>query len=141
MMGASAVLKLQKVGFSAEQVEALADFMDTQVASKADVEGAEHRLGARLQEVKSELEAVEHRFGARFQEFRSESKADVEGVEHRLGARFQETKIELEAVEHRLETRILEAKNDLLKTIIAVMVMNSAVVLAAMFGLAKLLGH
>jgi hypothetical protein len=101
MMGASAVLKLQKVGFSAEQVEALADFMDTQVASKAD----------------------------------------VEGVEHRLGARLQETKTELEAVEHRLETRILEAKNDLLKTIIAVMVMNSAVVLAAMFGLAKLLGH
>jgi DNA-binding transcriptional MerR regulator len=101
MMGASAVLKLQKVGFSAEQVEALADFMDTQVASKADVEGVEHRLGARLQEVKTELEAVEH----------------------------------------RLESRILEAKNDLLKTIIAVMVVNSAVILAAMFGLAKLLGH
>lgn len=111
-MGASAVLKLQKVGFSAEQVEALADFMDTQVASKADVEGVEHRLGARLQE------------------FRSEAKADVEGI-----------KADMASLEHRLESRILEAKNDLLKTIIAVMVVNSAVILAAMFGLAKLLGH
>ena len=37
-MSASAVLKLQKVGFSIEQVEALADFMDTQTASKVDLE-------------------------------------------------------------------------------------------------------
>lgn len=130
MMGASAVLKLQKVGFSVEQVEALADFMDTQVASKADVEGVEHRLGARLQEVKTELEAVEHRLGARLQEFRSEAKADVEGI-----------KADMVSLEHRLESRILEAKTDLLKTIIAVMVVNSAVILAAMFGLAKMLGH
>jgi hypothetical protein len=32
-MSASAILKLQKVGFTTEQVEALADFMDTQSAS------------------------------------------------------------------------------------------------------------
>lgn len=36
-MSASAILKLQKVGFTTEQVEALADFMDTQAASKADL--------------------------------------------------------------------------------------------------------
>jgi hypothetical protein len=145
MMGASAVLKLQKVGFSAEQVEALADFMDTQVASKADVEGVEHRLGARLQEFRSEskadVEGVEHRLGARLQEV----KTELEAVEHRFGARLQEfrseAKADVEGVEHRLESRILESKNDLLKTIIAVMVVNSAVILAAMFGLAKLLGH
>lgn len=46
-MGASAVLRLQKVGFSAEQVEALADFMDTQAAGKADLKAAEHRLDTR----------------------------------------------------------------------------------------------
>lgn len=36
-MSASAILKLQSVGFSREQVEALADFMDTQAASKVDL--------------------------------------------------------------------------------------------------------
>ncbi|WP_298956490.1 DUF1640 domain-containing protein [uncultured Methylobacterium sp.] len=43
-MSASSVLKLQKAGFSTEQVEALADFMDTQAASKADLEAAVHKL-------------------------------------------------------------------------------------------------
>jgi hypothetical protein len=63
-MSASAVLKLQKVGFTIEQVEALADFMDTQAASKADLfketaairgdlEGAEHRLETRIIETRS----------------------------------------------------------------------------------------
>ncbi len=43
-MSAAAVLKLQKAGFTTEQVEALADFMDTQVASKADLDNAVHKL-------------------------------------------------------------------------------------------------
>ena len=50
-MSASAVLKLQKVGFTIEQVEALSDFMDTQAASKADL------LEAKA-ELKADLEAV-----------------------------------------------------------------------------------
>lgn len=43
-MSAAAVLKLQKAGFTTEQVEALADFMDTQAASKADLDNAVHKL-------------------------------------------------------------------------------------------------
>ncbi len=36
-MSASAVLNLQKAGFSTEQVEALAAFLDTQACSKSDL--------------------------------------------------------------------------------------------------------
>ena len=104
-MSASAVLKLQKVGFSAEQVEALADFMDTQAASKADLAETKAELKADLAEVKAELKA------------------------------------DMLAVGHRLESKIADVKSDLLKTIIGVMMVNSAVVLGAIFGLAKLLGH
>lgn len=111
-MSASAVLRLQKVGFSAEQVEALADFMDTQAASKADLEAAEHRLDTRLLESKAELEAVEHRLNARLLENRAELKGCIADV-----------------------------RSDLLKTILAVMVVNAAVVVGAMVGLVKLLGH
>ena len=56
-MSANAVLKLQKAGFTTEQVEALADFMDTQAASKADLEKTEHRLDTRIAEMKTELKA------------------------------------------------------------------------------------
>ncbi|MBP2230004.1 hypothetical protein J2847_003307 [Azospirillum agricola] len=56
-MSASAILKLQKVGFTAEQVEALADFMDTQAASKADLGEAKAELKADIAAVRSELRA------------------------------------------------------------------------------------
>lgn len=60
-MGASTILKLQKVGFSAEQVEALADFMDTQVASKADLEAATHRLEMQISDIRSDMKLLEQR--------------------------------------------------------------------------------
>jgi len=70
-MSAAAILKLQTAGFSLEQVTALAELVDTQAASKPD-----------LQEVKSELKSD-------LAEVRSELKSDLAQVEHRL-----ETKIE-----------------------------------------------
>ncbi len=57
-MSASAVLKLQKVGFSIEQVEALADFMDTQAASKADLNDAKAELKSDIAGVRSEIAEV-----------------------------------------------------------------------------------
>lgn len=57
-MSASAILKLQKVGFTAEQVEALADFMDTQAASKADLEAAVHKIDLKIADVKAEVVEV-----------------------------------------------------------------------------------
>ena len=56
-MSASAILKLQRVGFTSEQVEALAELIDTQAASKTDLEAAEHRLDTRIIETKAELKA------------------------------------------------------------------------------------
>jgi len=59
------------------------------------------------------------------------------------------TKADLRETETRLEAKIVttvaEAKTDLLKAILAIVVtaatLNVALVLGAMFGLAKLLGH
>jgi hypothetical protein len=111
-MSASAVLKLQKVGFTVEQVEALADFMDTQAASKADLF--------------KETAAI---------------RADLEGAEHRLETRIIETKSELRADIASAKADIAAVKADLLKTIIGAIALNAAAVFGAMFGLAKLLGH
>jgi len=87
-MSASAVLKLQKVGFTAEQVEALADFMDTQAASKAD-------LGEGVHGLKSQIEEVEHKLTSK-----------IEAVEHQLSSR-------IEAVEHRLELEIGSVRSEM----------------------------
>ncbi len=55
-MSAAAILKLQASGFSAEQVSALADLIDTQVATKADFEASEHRLELKISSIKTDLE-------------------------------------------------------------------------------------
>lgn len=56
-MSAAAILKLQASGFSAEQVSALAELIDTQAATKADLEATEHRLDLKIADVKTGLEA------------------------------------------------------------------------------------
>lgn len=56
-MSASAVLKLQKAGFTTEQVEALADFMDTQAVGKSDLLEAKTELKTDLAETRAELKA------------------------------------------------------------------------------------
>lgn len=50
-MTAIALIKLQKAGFSQDQVEALAEYLDTQAATKADIATLELKLA----EAKSEL--------------------------------------------------------------------------------------
>ncbi|MFD2235436.1 hypothetical protein [Phaeospirillum tilakii] len=62
------------------------------------------------------------------------TKADLIEVKTELKGGVRETEL-------RLEARIAEVKADLTKTILGAVVLNSVVVLGAMFGLAKLLGH
>ncbi|MBI1207481.1 MAG: hypothetical protein GC191_09375 [Azospirillum sp.] len=62
------------------------------------------------------------------------TKADLRELELRLEAK-------LSGSESRLETKIEASKADLLKWMFGAIVVNAAVVLGGMVGLAKLLGH
>ena len=55
-MAAAGILKLQRAGFSEQQVEALAEYFDEQMATKADLSAVEARLEATLHRVRAELE-------------------------------------------------------------------------------------
>ena len=46
-MSATAILKLEKAGFTREQVEALAEYLDGQLATKADLRELELELRLR----------------------------------------------------------------------------------------------
>jgi phage shock protein A len=102
-MSASAILKLQAAGFSADQVTALADLIDTQAASTADLEGVEHRLEMKIGAVKADLEGIEHRLAINI----GAVKADLEGVEHRLETKIGE-------IERRMEVKIETVKAEVL---------------------------
>jgi|GEM_PF-5779263 len=62
-MSVSAILKLQAAGFSVEQVTALADLIDTQAASKSDLEATEHRLDLRFGKVDGEMLLIKWMLG------------------------------------------------------------------------------
>lgn len=55
-MGASAILKLQEAGFSTSQVSAIAELVDSQSASKGDLEAVEHRISLKIADLKGDLE-------------------------------------------------------------------------------------
>lgn len=62
-MSAAAILKPQSVGFSAEQVTALAYLVDTQAATKSDLEASEHRLELKIEAVKSDVNLLKWMMG------------------------------------------------------------------------------
>lgn len=62
-MSASAILKLQTVGFTTEQVTALADLIDTQAATKADLEASEHRLELKMAKIDADVVVLKWMMG------------------------------------------------------------------------------
>jgi hypothetical protein len=54
-MSANAILKLWSVGFSAEQVGALAELIDSQSATKPDLEATERRLELKTEALKTRI--------------------------------------------------------------------------------------
>lgn len=62
-MSANTAFKLQDAGFTRQQVEALAEFMDTQAASKADLEKTEHRLDLKITKLDGDMNLVKWMLG------------------------------------------------------------------------------
>ena len=54
-VSATAILRLERAGFTPEQVEALAEYLDDQPAKKADLRELGLRLDHRITEVESRL--------------------------------------------------------------------------------------
>ena len=69
----NAAFKLEDSGFSREQVDALSEFMDGSVATKADIA----ELSGEIKEVRSEL-------SGEIKEVRGELKADIAGLNGRI---------------------------------------------------------
>ncbi len=100
-MTASAILKLQRAGFTEAQVQALAEYVDEQLATKAD-------LAAAVEQVRGELRAAEARVQTTIEQVRGE----------------------LKTTEARLETTIKQARSDTIKWVVGVAFAQVATILA-----------
>jgi hypothetical protein len=72
-MTAAAVLKLQRAGFTEQQVQALAEYFDEQLATKAD-------LAVGIDNVRAELKAAEARLETKIEQARADTIKWVIGV-------------------------------------------------------------
>ena len=87
----NAAFKLEDSGFSREQVDALTEFMDGSVATKADIERLDGKITAEIAELSGEIKEV-----------RGELKADIA----ELSGEIKEVRGELKAQGERLDGKI-----------------------------------
>ena len=107
-----------------------ADIEAARAASKADIETLSTAIKTEFLRVRADIETSSTAAKTEFLCVR----ADIEALKAATEARVRETEL-------RLEAKIESSKADLLKVILGSMTLNAALVLGAMFGLAKLLGH
>ncbi|MBV9861402.1 MAG: DUF1640 domain-containing protein [Alphaproteobacteria bacterium] len=86
-MTAAAILKLQRAGFTEEQVEALAEYVDEQLVTKADLAAAEARLNTAIErvrgataQVRGELKVESTRLETKIEQARADTIKWVIGI-------------------------------------------------------------
>jgi hypothetical protein len=103
----------EKAKFSPEQAEgaaaAIAEAVQSDLATRSDVAGAEQRRDGR-----------------------------IEGVEQRLGGRIESVRAELRETELRLEGKIAEAKADVIKWMFGTIGFQTIVILGGLIALPRL---
>src|SRR5579883_1232953 len=107
-MSATAVLNLSKAGFTDAQVQALAQYFDEQVATKADIE-----------ELRLEIEKV-----------RSDLTIEIEKVRSDLTVEIEKVRSDLELKIAAVDLRLSETKADIVKWVAGLLVAQGAAVVA-----------
>ncbi len=107
-MSSTAILKLAESGFTEAQVRALAEFFDSQMATKTDIAEVKHEIAEIKAELKYDIEKV-----------RADLTFDIAGV-----------RADLELKIAGLDVKIGEAKADTIKWVAGLLVAQGAAIVA-----------
>ncbi len=80
----NAAFKLEDSGFSREQVDALSEFMDGSVATKADIERLDGKITAEIAELSGEVKAQGERLDGEIKAIRTELSGEIKSVRTEL---------------------------------------------------------
>ena len=133
-MTAIAILRLQRAGFTEEQVEALAEFSEAGAATKSDIgrlETAISDLDHKIDSVRSDLEAKIAGLDGRV----AGLQGRVAGLEVKVDAladRVTAVEQAVERVRHELEVKFAEGKAETIKRVVGVGFAQVAMILAVL---------
>jgi hypothetical protein len=141
--------RMEEAGFTRQQAEALADeqakLIDERLATKTDME-AIHRDIERLRlETKSDIEALRLANKSDIEALRLANKSEIEGL--RLANKSETeglrlaTQSDIAASRDKTEILIERVRSDILKWTIGAIGLQTVAVLAAVYGLARMLAH
>src|SRR5712691_3525313 len=105
-MSSTAILKLAESGFTEAQVRALAEFFDSQMATKTDIA-----------EVKYDIEKV-----------RADLSAEIERIRADLSAEIARVRADLELKIAGLDVKIADGKADTIKWVAGLLVAQGAAI-------------
>ncbi len=131
-MTAIAILKLQRAGFSDEQVEALAEFTEAGVATKSDIA----RLEAAITAIDNKIDGVRSDLEGKIDGARTDLEVKIERVRTDLEVKIERVRYELgsaiEKLRHDLELKIAEGKTETIRWVVGVGFAQVAMILAVL---------
>ena len=130
-MTATAILDLQKAGFSRDQVEALARLFETQAATKSDVSGVETRISGEIGALETKLEGGINAVEAKL-------SGQINALETRLTTEVTRLEVKITQVKADLEVKIADTKSDLIRWVVGVGFAQVATLIGALFAFLRM---
>ncbi len=109
----NAAFKLEDSGFSREQVDALSEFMDGSVATKADIAELSGEIKAQGERLDGKITAEITELSSEIKEVRGELKAQGERLDGKITAEIAELSGEIKAQGERLDGEIKAIRTEL----------------------------
>ncbi len=134
-MSGIAILKLQRAGFTEQQVEALAEYHEAGAATKSDIADLDRKLSdldRKLDATRSELEIKLSDLDRKIDATRSELEFKIAELDNKLDRTRSDLGLAIEKVRHDLDPKIAEGKAETIRWVVGVGFAQVAMILAVL---------
>lgn len=138
-MSGIAILKLQRAGFTDQQVEALAEYHEAGAATKSDILGLDRKLDAvrsdlelRITDLDRKLDATRSDLEIKLDAVRSDLENKISELDNKIDRTRSDLELAIERVRHDLELKIAEGKAETIRRVVGVGFAQVAMTLAVL---------